>query len=282
MKSRLSRLLAGVALLALSLSAQSAITCSVYLHSGVGMTIAYTPPAAGFGQSSIDVQCNRTTGDPTTMSYDIKADNGSNPQGNNNRARSGTSLINYDVYLDSSCTTKWKGNASISGTINFSGGTSATNTHSYWGCVPANQTGLAGGTYTDTVTMTMKYPPNGGTTATGTFPVAITVPFSCNISLAPGTVAFGTYTAFGPPLTASTSFGITCSNTLPYSVAVSPSYGVINGLNYSVAPSVSSTAGTGIQQLFSINGAMPGGQAGTCATGSCPLATLSHVLTLTY
>jgi spore coat protein U-like protein len=281
MKTKTCRLLALAALVLLSTAAKATISCNV---SSNGFNTAYDPALATMTtvQTSASVSCTRSdpTNDPSSIAYSIKADNGLYAAGINNRARlSGSSEIKYDVFQNSTCATQWKGNTTFSGTINFN--VSPSNSHSYWGCVIALQPGLAAGTYTDMITMTLTYGANPPSTATGTFFANIAAPWACSLSSAPGTVAFGTYVAYGAAVTASTSFGVTCTNYMPYTVAVSPTGGTIAGVNYTLAPSVSSNNGSGIQQVLSINGTMAAGQSGNCAIGSCS-GTNAHTLTVTY
>jgi hypothetical protein len=117
-----------------------------------------------------------------------------------------------------------------------------------------------------------------------TFPVSITSPATFKITAPPGDVAF-IYTAFGPVVNASTTFGTTGTLNLPYTMTLDANSGVVSGLNYSLnidsqAPPVS-TRGTGAAQTHTINGSMPAGQAGTCTVGSCA-ASRVHTLTITY
>ena len=134
---------------------------------------------------------------------------------------------------------------------------------------------MAAGTYTDTVTMT----PSIGTPAT--FPVTIVTPASCNISSPPDTVSFS-YTSFqSTPASASTSFTTTCSNNLPYTMALDATSGVLVGVNYTLSLSASSATGTGLAQSFTIAGSIAVGQAGTCSGASCS-ATAARTLTISY
>ena len=130
--------------------------------------------------------------------------------------------------------------------------------------LPAAQA-VAAGTYTDTVTMTMTY---GVSIATGSFGVSISTPATCSVTGAPGNVVFN-YVAFGPAITPSSTFGVTCTLSLPYTMALDATSGTIVGLNYTLALSAPGSTGTGAQQTHSINGNMVAGQAGTCAAGSC-------------
>ena len=263
----------------LSPAARAAITCSV---SSSGFAAAYNPAAAtaNITQTFFTVTCTRgATSDPTSVNYSVKVDNGLTPQGQGNRATFGANRISYDVYKDSACGTQWKGNNGITGTIAFTSTGTVTQQGNFWGCIPAGQTGLAAGTYTDTVTMTMTYG-NPQSTATGTFRVTINTPPVCTVTTAPGTVAF-TYVSFGAAANASTSYGVTCTLALPYTMALDATSGTIVGITYTLSLSKPSSTGSGIQQTFQINGNIAAGQSGTCASATCS-GTQARTLTITY
>lgn len=282
MKRIVIRILVLAAMLCAS-GAQAAITCTI---SSLGWGTAYSPSAPGTNvtQSTFSITCQRNVaGDPTTLNYTVGVDNGTHFVGQANKAQFGTNTIGYENYKDSACTLLWKGAGGnrISGSMTLSGLTQTTVTTSYWGCVPAAQAGLPTGTYTDLVTMTLANSAGGATLATNTFGVSIYNPAVCNITQAPGNVAF-TYTAFrATAATASTTFGVTCTNTLGYTLALDAPSGVVTGLQYLVSLSASTASGTGLQQTFTVNGTMPAGQAGTCATASCT-GTDTRTLTITY
>lgn len=279
-----NRLLCIAALaLAACLPVEAAITCNI---SSPGWSSAYVPAnaATNITQSSFTVTCQRNAGgDPTTVSYTVASNNGLHAAGAQNRAQLGAtaSRINYEDYANSTCATLWAAAAAsrIAGTISgLAGFIPGSQTVSYWGCIPGSQIGLPAGTYTDTVTMTLRY--GGATNPTATFPVSIVTPSSCTLTTAPGTVAF-TYIAFAPLINANTSFGVTCTNWLPYTMALDATVGVVAGLQYSLALSAPGGTGTGVQQTYSINGTMPAAQAGTCVGASC-IATQARTLTITY
>lgn len=263
----------------LPVMARAAITCSV---SSSGFAAAYDPAAASTNitQTFFTVTCTRgATSDPTSVNYSVKADNGLNPQGQNNRASFGTRRLSYDIFTNASCGTQWKGNTAITGTITFAGTGTVSQQGNFWGCIPAGQTGLAAGTYTDTVTMTMTYG-NPQSTATGTFGVTINTPPVCTVTTPPGTVSF-TYVSFGSAVNASTSFGVTCTLALPYTMALDATSGTIVGITYTLSLSSPSSTGTGAQQTFQINGNIAAGQSGTCASAACS-GTQGRTLTITY
>ncbi|HXS54288.1 MAG TPA: spore coat protein U domain-containing protein [Usitatibacter sp.] len=257
---------------------QAAYSCTV---SSPGFSAAYDPtsPSTNITQTSFTITCSRTLSDPNTMNWQNAANNGQFPTGGNrNRAAFGASRIGYDVYHDSGCGTQWRGGgSSISGTLNFGGSTVASMNVTYWACIPAGQAGLPAGTYTDTVTMTLTYP--GGNT-TGQFGVAIATPAQCSLSSAPGDVVF-TYVSLGAAANASTSYGVTCTSFLPYTMALDATSGTVIGLNYTLALSAMSATGTGSQQSYSISGNIAAGQAGTCAAATCT-ASQARTLTVSY
>jgi spore coat protein U-like protein len=268
-------LMAACSLMACS-GAQAAITCSV---SSNGFSSAYVPSNAGINitSASFTMTCTRSvTGDATTQAYTVQVDNGSNRSSAQNRAASGGNFINYDTYTDSACTTQWKGNTKLGGTITLgSDFLPHAQTVSYWGCIPAGQTTVPAGTYADTVTMN----PNIGSNAT--FPVSIVTPSSCSVAASFGNLTFN-YSSFqAVAASPSLAFTANCTSRLPYSMALDATTGTSLGLNYSLGLSASSGVGNGAAQSYTINGSMVAGQAGTCATGSCTSSTV-RTLTITY
>ena len=255
--------------------AQAAITCSV---SSNGFSSAYVPSNAGTNitAASFTMTCTRSAStDATTLIYSVKVNNGSNPSGTQNQAASGANRITYDTFTDNACATQWT-KKNLGGTLNMgSDFLPYSQTVSYWGCIPAGQTLVPSGTYTDTVTMT----PSVGSPAT--FPVSIVTPSSCSIAAGLGNLTFN-YTSFQPaPAAPSLAFTANCTSLLPYSMALDATTGTSLDLNYSLSLSASSGVGTGAAQSYTINGSMLAGQAGTRAAGSCPSIT-PRTLTITY
>lgn len=264
--------------------AQAAITCTV---SSSGFSSTYLPSSGTINvtQTSFTATCTRNApGDPTSLNYRVGVNDGANFSGTN-RARSGASFLNYDTYQNATCGTAWGSVAGdrivLSMTLANTVGAFQTVTINYWGCIPASQL-AATGVYTDNLTLTVYDGPgnSGSPIANNTAPVQIAVPAQCNITAAPGAITLS-YTAFGPAATANTTFGVTCGNTLPYTMALNATSGVVVGLNYSLALSSSGGAGTGLQQNHSITATIPANQAGTCASAICT-GTQVHTLTITY
>lgn len=264
-----------------SATAQAAISCSV---TPSGFTSVYDPAAAlpTDNVSSVTINCLRAVGDPGTTTYSLAANNGVNRTGQTNRARSAAGgLIRYDVYKDAARAVLWgpsSRGADMTGTISFGTGTSASITLPYYSRIGAGQVAAAG-SYTDTVTVTLIY--SGTRIATNTFPVLILVSPSCQFSTPPGILAF-TYTSFQvAAANASTPFAALCTSGLPYTMSLDTTSGTLLGIAYTLALSASASTGTGAAQAFSVNGSIAGGQAGTCATGTCSASNV-HTLTITY
>jgi Spore Coat Protein U domain len=162
--------------------------------------------------------------------------------------------------------------------------------------------------------------PAHAATATGNFTVGLTLISQCRLVAGSPAIAFGNYTAFtGTALTGNTSISFECTRGFTARPTVSfddgangtssattngtaTGEGVLSGLRYTLsvaAVNVSGTGGTnatagvggtggsdGTPDTYSytINGTVPAGQAGTCATGGATNCAASHtrVLTITY
>ena len=74
---------------------------------------------------------------------------------------------------------------------------------------------------------------------------------------------------------------MTCVRGVPYTVTLDSYDGVASGLPYSLALSAPSGIGSGAPQAISITGAIPAGQAGTCASTAC-VGSRTHVVTIVY
>jgi Spore Coat Protein U domain len=281
MKLKFVRALVAFALLLSANFAHAAIACVI---SSLGFSTGYPFNSASqvITQTSYSITCARgLITDPNTTAYTVKIDNGLQPTGNNNRAVFGTNRLRYDIYVDSACATQWKGGTTVptsAGTITMVGLLPTTVTQNFWGCIAASLTPPAG-TYIDSVIMTPKYDA-GVLGGTGTFPVTIVTPTACAITSSPGNISLS-YAAFqAAAASGTTTFGITCGATVPYSMDVNPASGALVGVNYALSLSASAT-GTGTQQTHIITGTAPANQAGTCATGTCS-ATQVTTLTITF
>lgn len=120
------------------------------------------------------------------------------------------------------------------------------------------------------------------------FNVTVTLNAACSITTAPGTVNFGAYAAItNGAASASTGFGVTCTNGLPYSMGFdAPASQSVAGLTYTLAVKDSSNTttitgsqtGLGSEVAYNISGSMAGGQAGDAAAAT----TQGRTLMITY
>jgi spore coat protein U-like protein len=257
----------------------AAITCTTITSPGV--SINYTSNTTASVQTYFTVSCTRTsTSDPTSVTYDVTADNGMTGARQVNQASLGTSLLKYDFYEDAACTIAWTGKGKITDTITWTGSATGTISKqtSYWGCIVTKQTPTSSGDYTDSVKLTLKYP--GNPNVIGTATVDIYAPANCTLSTPAGNISVA-YAAFGAQQTGSTTFRVTCTNSMPYAVATDVTQAVLVGLRYTLSLSATAANGTGTPQSFTITATIPGGQAGTCPSGTCS-GTNTHTLTISY
>jgi spore coat protein U-like protein len=280
MKTRFLSLLAMFAWMAVTTPANAVYACSV---SSPGFSIATALTTRTVAQTSATITCTKAANDPTSMNYSLGADKGQNPQGQSNRATFGGSTIAYNLFRDGDCNFAWKSSGvdMMSGSLTFQSATSGSWDITYSGCIPAAAPLPPAGTYTDLVALSLSYGPKPQLSAENNFPVNIATPWLCRLNSPPGDVAFGIYVAFGGALTASTSFGLTCTQYMPYTMSLDAAGGTITGLDYTLSLSTTASTGTGAQQNHSINGSMAAGQSGTCGIGTCPGSQL-HTLTITY
>ena len=119
-----------------------------------------------------------------------------------------------------------------------------------------------------------------GTTGPVNFTVSATVQSACTLST-PANLVFS-YVALGPAVSATGGgFTVTCTGSLPYTVAVSATSGTLVGLSYTLGVTSASATGNGAAQTNSVTGSMVAGQPGTCTTASCS-ATATHTVTVSY
>jgi spore coat protein U-like protein len=286
MRTLCLRLLLALALICFALLAQATLSCTAPLSTGFSTAYASAGVVPNVSQGIVTFNCTRSAaGDATSIL--LTADNGVNGTGVQNRARSNASRIQYEAYKDSACSAVWTSKVAADfwpvNLLNVLGAQSVS--VSYWGCITLAAQVLSAGTYNDSVIMNLRENTRQmRILSNATFPVSITSPATLAITAPPGAVAFS-YTAFGPVVNASTTFGTTGTLNLPYTMTLDANSGVVSGLNYSLnidsqAPPVSAR-GTGAAQTHTINGSMPAGQAGTCTVGSCA-ASRVHTLTITY
>jgi len=265
----------------------------------VGIVTAYgiTNPNTNITPGQFDVTCTRdgaNQGGPSVIvSFQVAASSAAWT------ASFGGSTINYTLAEDSACTIPWNATALYPSagltTIAMAKNSTTTLTYQFYGCIPALQPAGPQGAYNDTVTLSF----SGGTPGFATFtsstmPINIYAPATCTLGLSsmpPSPLVFA-YTAFSPAaVNANTQIDMTCTQYLPYTIALDATVDVVAGLNYTLGLNTAagppdgtsplSSVGTGAQQIFYINGTMAAGQAGTCSGGTCP-GTQVRTLTITY
>jgi spore coat protein U-like protein len=271
--------------LTLSTPAAAAITCSASVTS---ISVVYDPNAGtqNITTGSYTVTCNRLATDPNTFAWRLGVNDGLQPAGGLNRVQSaGGQRYTYDTWRLSPYTNpnKWGDTAGtrFSGTLSFGASLTASTSGPFDIVMAAGQAAQPAGTYSDTVTVNLR---NSSNTiiSSSTFAVTVITNNTCQISVPPGNVNF-IYTSFQvAAAAASTTYGVRCTTALPYTMTLDATSGTLLGLSYTlaIAPSSSGT-GTGVTQTYSINGNMPAGLAGTCATGVCN-ASQTRTLTISW
>lgn len=123
--------------------------------------------------------------------------------------------------------------------------------------------------------------------ATANFNVVINLTSACQITTAPGDITFNYTSLQGSAATPTSSYAVTCTNLLPYTMSVSGASVTDDAVNLAYDLTLSATVGvgSGASQPYTVNGNMAAGQAGTCATASCTNALATNktkTLTITY
>ena len=279
-------------------SANAAITCT--LNAPAALNFVYvsgtnSTSANNKIQSAVVATCQRTLAiDPTTAVLTLGANDGLQPAGTNNQALFSANSVRYNLYRNVACSAQLRDTAATRISANFASTTLSpvTVTFDYWGCIPGQAVAsFPAGVYTDSVALTLR---NNAlpllTLATSAITVNITAPAKCSISGGPGDITFS-YTAFGPANFQFTSFSADCTNSLPYTMDVSPPSGVVGGLRYElgladVAGSASNLGPVTLSRVGSatgsrthvINGGMVASQAGLLGA----IVPQAHTLTITY
>lgn len=125
---------------------------------------------------------------------------------------------------------------------------------------------------------------NAASTAPQGFNVTVQLTAVCTIG-AISDVAF-TYTSNQAAAASSTggNFNVTCTNQLPYTLAMDASTGSVSGLTYNLALSSTTGTGSGAAQAYQVTGTIAGSQGGNCPTptaGVCS-GTSARTLTVSY
>src|SRR5437762_11781870 len=259
-------------LLLFACHAGAAITCSASVTS---ITIVYDPTSGtqNVTTGSYTVTCIRLVIDPNTFNWQLGVDDGLQPAAGLNRVQSGAKRYSYDTWRLSpyNNANKWGDTAAtrFTGTLNFGASLTASASGPFDVVMAAGQAVQAAGTYTDTVTASLR-DSTGALINTSTFGITVLTTNTCQIAPAPGNLDF-TYMSFQvSAATASTSYGVRCTTALPYTMALDAASGTLLGLNYTLAIAPASVGvGTGATQTYTINGTIAAGKSGTCASAVC-------------
>jgi spore coat protein U-like protein len=271
--------------------AQAVIACNATVTS---VSTSFVPASGATLIGSWSVNCTRAGGDPNTYNFSLGVNSGANPGGGfpqTKRVRLGAtaSYYTYQTYRpDNGVWWNIFGAFRILGTVNFGGALFGSATGSYRVTAAAQAAGPAG-TDIDTLTWTL-YQGTGWAAPTidnGTFNVVFITNPTCSMTPVPN-LTFN-YTSFqGAAALASANFTVTCSDWLPYSMALDNAGPIIDSavnLTYSLSLSATDVIGTGLAQGHSVNGTMPAGQSGNCGAAFCTNAASSNktrTLTITY
>ncbi len=270
------------------------ITCSVSIPTQI-TGVAYDPFfAAPYSAAyTVNVTCQYSDGKKESKDNAInpvptlEVNDGLYLSGGTRRAASGSNYLNYALFQGDN-STAWGTTSKISVPITIlKNNVSATVSVTFYFRLPEKQN-AAVGTYTDSATVTLRYPSDSaGSTlnappATAVLNPSVTIAPSCTLSSTPKDLTF-TYTSFQTSQAeASTSFAAKCVKDTSYTMALDATSGTLLGLNYSLAISpTGQRTGSGVDQSVTIGGTIAAGQSGICATSSCT-ASQARTFTITY
>lgn len=207
-------LAAGVASLLAPTQARAAVSSCSIASSSITFS-PYNPvtKAAVDIVGTVSVTCTGSGND--TVVVDLSGGN-SGSCTTPRQMRQGSAPLNYQLYTNSARTSVWcTGGAALSVPISFGGGSPRTFSVSFYGRVIANQTPLASGAYSDSLTITVR---KGGTIyGSNTLSVSGSVSATCSVTNA--TLPFGSYLA-STARTASGAIALTCSTGATYSISL--------------------------------------------------------------
>lgn len=155
-------------------------------------------------------------------------------------------------------------------------------TYTYVLSIPV-QTGPAGIYEDPSVTATIRQTNEVGTIlGTSISSLTASIVKSCIFSTNPSALVLN-YTSFSTAAVTGTSlFAIRCTTGTTYTMAVAPTTGTAQGVNYTLALSAAGSTGTALAQNFTVTGTAAAGQAGTCASGTCLSPANSHIITVGF
>jgi hypothetical protein len=290
---RLSLLLA---LVLQCVPAFSAISCSVTPNPS-DVNVIYSGSTAVNTTGTLNVTCTRDpNNDPNKPTIWIGMTQTS--AGRNALLDTGGSSLNYEISHGGPTTGTWTDtgnvnqnsntNGAVQDSINFKGGSTVVSTYTFYFNVPAFQFPVRPpGVYVDSVPITVRLnDQSGAIITTGSLSVHISILKSCRFSTPPAAIAVN-YVAFSPqPVTGSANFGVTCTQSTPYQLSLSPTRSVVPNVDLAYGLSLTSPAGnitgTATEQTYTVNISVDAGQPGTCSTSTCSGTDTTPVLTISY
>jgi Spore Coat Protein U domain len=305
---RLLPVASALLLMAAACNSFAAITCTAPSAASSNFPYVASTNNASLGQSgannvvtnNVSFTCTRTTATPNSITFGVT--NGQQAAAGSNRARKvgpPNFNISYNTYKDPACSVPLDdGNTGGRITVTLVGAlnTAEAVNIQFYTCVTASQTlpSFPAGIYTDSANMNVRLPPAIIPAQSTALSVNINAPAVCSISGLPASNTINlSYTAFQNTAAFQyAQFTANCTNLLPYTMAVSPTAGVVGGLNYMLGLStgaqgsaasigtipLSDVGGSLGTKVHFINASMQAGQAGQVGA---PLSN-AHTLTITY
>jgi spore coat protein U-like protein len=138
--------------------ARAAVTCTA---SATAVAFGVYNPFFGSPldtTGTVTVTCSTTFIDLVSYTVSLSRGGGSSYAGR--RMNSGSNLLSYQLYTDAARSQIWGDGSGGTSTNAYSGiliFTPITNTHTVYGRIPAAQTTVIPGSYTDTITVTVSY-----------------------------------------------------------------------------------------------------------------------------
>lgn len=287
-------------LLAAGAAGAMAQSCTITTAATLSSGTNYNPFAAGFNDTTgaFSITCTRPKGGSNKFpnTFYVGATNGLNYAGATRRLRLGasSSYLEYALYRTATgCTTPWGSatvadvyslpNANTQGNDVTTSPDPLTSGTSFCFRITGGLNTAPPGTYSDTVQIAVAESP---TVIWGTAAVTFqtTIQPACQFLSTPSDMTLA-YTSFQPgDATGTTSFELKCTNTTSYTVGFDAASGNLLGLNYTLGVSPPSGLGTGTPQPapgHTVTATVPGGQAGTCASGTCSSSVTRNV-TISY
>ncbi|HEV2867255.1 MAG TPA: spore coat U domain-containing protein [Allosphingosinicella sp.] len=209
--------------------AEAAITCTV---TTAGITFsAYdtvNKPAVD-STGTITVACQGGSG---AESLSLNLTGGAGGSCTSRQMRNGAASLGYQIYQNAARTSNFcDAGSRMDIVIDFASGPNQSRNYLIYGRVTANQTPATWGSYSDTLTLTVKK--GGGTVGTGSVPVNGSVSPTCSVSS--GTLGFGTYASASAALSTAT-VSVNCSSGAPYQVSLGPGQNVSSSVRRMAGP----------------------------------------------